>query len=84
MDSKWEKKIQRAFGCEDIEFAGHPSEIDQAVKLLKEANKQGMGFKDYCQSINAWLQNHPKKLGRAFIKKQMKKVRSLESYFQAS
>lgn len=84
MSSNWVDKIPGAFGCEDKKFAGHPCDIDRAVKLIEAANEQGVGFNEYCQTIHDWLNRNCGQLGSAFIDEQMEKVRSLESYFRLS
>ncbi len=80
MNSSWKNKIPGAFGETDKIFANHPRDIDRAVELIAAANAQGVGFNEFCTTINDWLQ-HNCNLGPAFIDEQMERVRDLKSYF---
>ena len=51
----WMKDIQKAFSGATKEFAAHPLEEGYARKILIAALRNDIGYKDYYESIRAWM-----------------------------
>lgn len=74
----WKDLIPSCFGAGDKIFAGHPSDSSAASKLLAQAIEEGVGWKEYTETIESWLKNE--KCAPEHIQKQMKKVVDVKFY----
>ncbi len=74
----WKDQIPSCFGARDKIFAGHPSDSLSASKLLAQANEEGVGWKEYTETIESWLKNE--KCTPEHIREQMKMVVDIRSY----
>ena len=87
MNNDWKDLISGTFGCEDLIFAGHHSNKERAEKLLIDALSNGIGFGDYINSIQQWLESavekkgSPKDFAESHIREQMARVRDVSIYF---
>jgi len=81
----WTCQISDCFGSIDRKFAGHDMERNNAKNMLSSAIKEGVSYKDYCDSIKNWLSkqlvnSHPK-TATDLIENEMKKVEDISTYF---
>ena len=75
----WKNKIPRAFGEADYEFAGHPSESEEAVELLRAASKEDVGLNEYLSRIREWLESED--CSDDHINRQIERVKDISNYF---
>lgn len=75
----WKNKIPGCFGDADKKFAGHPADRKRAVDLLKAASEEDIGYDDYIEAIENWLES--KGCLKSHIDQEMNKVKKLSSYF---
>jgi len=54
---KWQDMIGGCFGSADKKFAGHPNDIERAIDLLKECNKNCIPLSELSKEIDTYLKN---------------------------
>jgi len=75
----WKNHIPGCFGAVDKKFALHPRDATCAAELLVRANKEGIGFEEFCREIKAWLITEG--CGDEHVACQMESVKDIKSYF---
>lgn len=81
--SGWEERIDGVIGDGKKPFGNHPCDSHAAREMLRDAIAQGAGFNSYRDRIKA---AYRKKLpdtpeGNKVLDDQMKRVESINSYF---
>ena len=76
----WKDRIPSCFGSKDRIFAGHHSDCQSSFQLLAQANEENIGWKEYTQTIRAWLKSEG--CGQEHIQEQMKRVKNLKYYLK--
>ena len=81
--AEWEKQIDGVIGDGEKPFGDHPSDSKAARKMLVDAISEGEGFNSYYDKM---VKAYRKKLpstpeGADKLSDQMKRVKSLDSYF---
>ena len=75
----WQDQIPGAFGVVDKKFAGHPFDVQRALKLLVAAIEAGASYADNTTVIRQWLVAQGR--SGAFVNAQMRRVRNVGFYF---
>lgn len=72
-------QIPGCFGMDDLEFAGHFNDIEQARSVLIRSLKADVPLNAYLSMFKEYLESRGARKGH--INEQMKRVMNLESYF---
>ncbi len=75
----WKKCLEASFGMEDHLFAGHPSDKAKAREAFCEAVNEDVDFDEFVKVAKTFLTE--KGCSPEHIKKEIKKVKELKSYF---
>ena len=75
----WKQKVARCFGDGDVEFAGHPLDVERANEAIQDAKKSGATFEDFEKEIvwHVYKNFTAPKLQQDHILKQVEKAREL-------
>jgi hypothetical protein len=79
MKKDLQKLINGSYGDQDLEFAGHPLDIERAAMSLQLAFELKIGFKEYLLMHEHFLKGRAVSIEH--IEEQIEKVRDLSSYF---
>lgn len=78
---KRNENVSKCFGSEDNIFAGHPTEIGFAHKVLEYALNSGVSsWSEFCEPFKTLLKE--KGLSAEHVEKQMKRIQDLSNYFE--
>jgi len=69
----WKQQIPGTFGSKDLEFAGHPCDVQGALDLLKKCYESGVSLQDVLVAVDEFLRS--KEAPAHHINKQCAKVR---------
>ena len=79
MKKKLQKLINASYGDQDLEFAGHPLDIERAAKSLELAFELKIGFREYLLMHEDFLKGRTVSIEH--IEEQIERVKDLSSYF---
>ena len=72
--------IKTSYGIDDCLFALHDFDRERALKSLIVAEEEGVGFGEFIEKHIAYLKS--KNCSEEHIKKQIKRVKKIKSYFR--
>lgn len=70
----WVQKIPNCFGAEDKQFAGHQSEVDAAIDLLRDLSGISISIDEVANEFEAWLRTQTS--NEDHIQEQLQSVRN--------
>jgi hypothetical protein len=72
--------IKSSYGIEDRIFAGHELDRERALKALKVAQDEKVGYTEFIEMHRQFLQNE--NCSEEHINEQLERVNDLELYFK--